>query len=352
MTIPLSHLPKYKLAHVPTPLESFTNLSGDIGNPHLYIKRDDCTGLATGGNKVRQLEFQLGQTLHEQSTSILVSGALQSNMVRCTAAAAAKLGIECHIFLSDKTGLPGNRHQKSGNIILNSLFGAFIHNHPKDTSNDEIEQAMTDMAFELRRRGHKPYIIQSSTNHPPYGALGYVEAAEEIAEQLKKKDVQRAVIVVASGSGTTQAGLIMGARASEDIEIAIHGICVRREKAHQQKRLIQILRGIEVLLDCPGTTKPEDISLSDDYLDSAYGMLGKTTEEAMLLGARQEGILLDPVYTGKAFAGFLDLARQSIDRHQALIFLHTGGFPVIFAYEDEIYSGVTGSRIPHPTLLP
>jgi len=324
------------MAHTPTPLESLPNLSRYTGNPNIYIKRDDCTGLATGGNKVRQLEFHLGQALQVESTAVLVSGALQSNMVRCTAAAAAKLGIECHIFLYDKAGLPSDKHRKSGNILLDGLFGANIHDYPKESSDDEIDQAMKDKAFELRERGHKPYIIQSSTTHPPYGALGYVAAVEEIVVQLKKTDIQRAALVVASGSGTTQAGLIMGAAASGEIEIDIHGICVRRNKTLQQERLIQILQGIEVLMESPGLVKLEDISLSDDYLDSAYGTLGKTTKKAITTGAQQEGILLDPVYTGKAFAGFLDLAGQLDHSYQALIFVHTGGFPVIFAYEDEI----------------
>ena len=324
------------MAHTPTPLESLPNLSRYTGNPNIYIKRDDCTGLATGGNKVRQLEFHLGQALQVESTAVLVSGALQSNMVRCTAAAAAKLGIECHIFLYDKAGLPSDKHRKSGNILLDGLFGANIHDYPKESSDDEIDQAMKDKAFELRERGHKPYIIQSSTTHSPYGALGYVAAVEEIVVQLKKTDIQRATLVVASGSGTTQAGLIMGAAASGEIEIDIHGICVRRNKTLQQERLIQILQGIEALLESPGLVKLEDISLSDDYLDSAYGTLGKRTKKAITIGAQQEGILLDPVYTGKAFAGFLDLAGQLDHSYQALIFVHTGGFPVIFAYEDEI----------------
>ena len=336
MTIPISHFPRYKLAHAPTPLESLPNLSRYTGNQNIYIKRDDCTGLATGGNKVRQLEFHLGQALQVESTAVLVSGALQSNMVRCTAAAAAKLGIECHIFLYDKAGLPSHKHRKSGNVLLNGLFGANIHDYPKESSDDEIDQAMKDKAFELRERGHKPYIIQSSTTHSPYGALGYVAAVEEIVVQLKKTDIQRATLVVASGSGTTQAGLIMGATASDGIEINIHGICVRRTKALQQGRLIEILQGIEILLKSPGLVKQEDISLSDDYLDSAYGGLGKRTKKAIILGAQQEGILLDPVYTGKAFSGFLDLAAKTDHKDQALIFIHTGGFPVIFAYEDEI----------------
>jgi len=338
MTIPLNQFSKFKIAHTPTPLEPLSNLSRHTERPHLYIKRDDCTGLATGGNKVRQLEFQLGQTLEAGCTAVLVSGAIQSNMVRCTAAAAAKLGISCHVFLSDITGLIGDRHQKSGNILLNNLFGALVHTYPKETSDEEIYRAMKQKAAQLNEEGHKPHIIQSSSNHPPYGSLGYVEAAEEITVQLKKMNIQKATIVVASGSGTTQAGLILGAKASDDIEIDIYGICVRREKARQEERLTQILQGLEMLLGCPGTATAEDISLSDDHLDSSYGMLGETTKEAILLGAREEGILLDPVYTGKAFAGFLDLARRSDHSHRALIFLHTGGFPVIFAYQDEIYT--------------
>jgi len=332
----LSQFPRVKLAHKPTPLEPLTTLSKHTGRPHLYIKRDDCTGLATGGNKVRQLEFHLGKALEEECTTVLVSGRTQSNMVRCTAAATAKLGIGCHIFLDDEDSIADNEYQNSGNILLNNIFGASIHNCPQGISDQEIDFVMKEKASELKKQGQNPYLIHSSCNHPPYGVLGYLEAAQEIKLQLKSMDILKSTIVVASGSGTTQAGLILGVKTSDDIEIDIHGICVRREKNLQEQRLTHILQKAVTMLDSPETVKTEDISLCDDYLDSSYGVFGQKTKEAILLGAREEGILLDPIYTGKAFAGFLNLAKQSHLKQEPLIFLHTGGLPILFAYPNKL----------------
>ena len=325
------------MAHKPTPLEPLTKLSKHTGRPHLYIKRDDCTGLATGGNKVRQLEFHLGKALQDECTTVLVSGRTQSNMVRCTAAAAAKLGIGCHIFLGDNNAAADNEYRNSGNVLLSSIFGASIHNCPKGISDQEIDFVMEEKASELKKQGQKPYLIHSSSDHPPYGVLGYLEAAQEIGLQLKSMDILKSTIVVASGSGITQAGLILGVKASDDIAIDIHGICVRRKKYRQEQRLTHILRKAETLLDISETAEKEDISLCDNYLDSSYGGFGQKTKAAILLGAQEEGILLDPIYTGKVFAGFLDLAKQSHLEQQPLIFLHTGGLPLLFAYPDKLY---------------
>tara|TARA_B110000196_G_scaffold320296_1_gene341720 strand:- start:681 stop:1697 length:1017 start_codon:yes stop_codon:yes gene_type:complete len=337
MMYSLSQFPRVKLAHKPTPLEPLTKLSKQLGRPHLYIKRDDCTGLATGGNKVRQLEFHLGKALQEECTTILVSGRTQSNMVRCTAAAAAKLGIGCHIFLDKQNPIAGDAYQNSGNILLSNIFGAFIHNYQQGISDQEIDFVMKEKALELQEQGQNPYLIYSSCNHPPYGVLGYLEAAQEIKFQLKRMDILKSTIVVASGSGITQAGLILGVKTSDDMAIDIHGICVRRERNLQKQRLTHILQNALTMLDNPETVKAEDISLCDHYLDPSHGGLGKQTKEAILLGAREEGILLDPVYTGKAFARFLDLAKQSHLEREPLIFLHTGGFPILFAYPDKLY---------------
>ena len=312
----LSRFPRVKLAHKPTPLEPLTKLSKQLGRPHLYIKRDDCTGLATGGNKVRQLEFHLGKALQEECTTILVSGRTQSNMVRCTAAAA-------------------DAYQNSGNILLSNIFGAFIHNYQQGIPDQEIDFVMKEKALELQEQGQNPYLIYSSCKHPPYGVLGYLEAAQEIKFQLKSMNILKSTIVV--GSGITQAGLILGVKTSNDVAIDIHGICVRRERNLQKQRLTHILQSALTMLDNPETVKAEDISLCDHYLDSSHGVLGKQTKAAILLGAREEGIILDPVYTGKAFAGFLDLAKQSHLEREPLIFLHTGGLPILFAYPDKLY---------------
>jgi D-cysteine desulfhydrase/L-cysteate sulfo-lyase len=334
MTIPrLADFPRVILAHRPTPLESMPNLSYAIGVDDLFVKRDDCTGLAMGGNKARQLEFYLGDAVAGDATVILITGAVQSNYVRCTAAAAAKLGLRCVVQLEDRVqGMPSGYHE-SGNVLLDRLFGAEIHEYPEGEDEFGADDALDRLAEELKSEGERPYVIHLSGDHPPLGALGYVEAAEELLAQAADRGIEFGSVVLASGSAQTHAGLLVGLRAQGRDEIRVHGICVRRGAEPQSARVLRCARAVEQLLELSGLIGPDDVIVTDQHLGAGYGLPTPESEEAIRMAARQEGLLVDPVYTGKALAGMLSLARSGAFEGQPALFLHTGGTPALFGYE-------------------
>ena len=305
------------------------NLTRELDAAALWVKRDDCTGLAFGGNKVRQLEFYLGKALAENADTVLITGAVQSNFVRCTVAAANRLGLECHVQLEDRVKQVDEPYQHSGNVLLDRLLGAHVYYYPEGEDEAGADHRVSDIAANLARRGRRPYIIPLAPGNPPLGALGYVSAACEILEQLKTQHTAIDEIVLASGSGHTHAGLLFGLRANGS-DIALSGVCVRRNASAQQPRVYQRCREIASLLGmtCPVTI--EDVVLFDDFLAPGYGQLNTATTQAIGMAARLEGLVLDPVYTGKAMAGFLHRARIT---KGSLLFIHTGGIPGVFAYE-------------------
>ncbi len=334
--LPLSDFPRVELAHRPTPLEAMPNLSELLGGPDLFVKRDDCTGLALGGNKARQLKFYFGDAVARGASTVLVTGAVQSNFVRTVAAAAAKLGLGCHIQLEDRVPGMGEVYHGSGNVLLDRLLGAHVHTYAEGEDEAGADDALTEIAEGLRAAGERPYVIHMSEEHKPLGALGYVDAAVEIIEQPDRMKVPLKTIVLASGSAATHAGLLVGLRAHGRPHVAVHGICVRRGRDAQMGRVTRLVRKTEILLDCVGAVEDDDVLATDDFLGAAYGRLTATGNEAMLLAARTEALLVDPVYTGKAFAGFLSLVRESTTGSDPIIFLHTGGTPVLFAYGPEV----------------
>lgn len=338
----LSEFPRVPIAHRPTPLESMPNLTHLLEGPELFVKRDDCTGLATGGNKARQMEFYMGEALELGATTVLVTGAVQSNFVRSVAAAAAKLGLRCEVQLEDRVPGMDEIYRTSGNVLLDRLFGARLHYYPVGEDEGGADHALDELAERLRSEGERPYVIHLSEAYPPLGALGYVDAAEELLGQLEAMGVQRATIVVASGSAATHAGLLVGLRALGHPEIGVKGICVRRGREAQFARVLRVCRNTEKLLKSGRVVPEDDISVTDAFLGPGYGLVTEETTDAILLGAREEALILDPVYTGKAFAGFLDFVRRGEVGAEAAVFLHTGGIPALFAYSPEAL-GIIGS---------
>jgi D-cysteine desulfhydrase/L-cysteate sulfo-lyase len=324
------------LAHTPTPIEPLPNLGKYLGSGPLYVKRDDCTGLALGGNKARQLEYYFGDALEQGADTVLITGAVQSNFVRMAAAAAAKLGLTCHIQLEERVTDAGAEYRESGNVLLDRILGAVMHTYPKGEDEAGADANLKMIAEQLGEAGKKPYIIPLAPGHPPLGALGYVRAASEILDQLADADYQIDEIVVASGSGNTHAGLLFGLRAL-DSGITVTGACVRRDREAQLARITTRCRAIAALLETESPVQRQDIQLTDDTFAPGYGHLNNATHEAISLCARLEGLLLDPVYTGKSMAACIQRARDG-GSNRSILFMHTGGTPGVFAYGRQLLS--------------
>jgi D-cysteine desulfhydrase family pyridoxal phosphate-dependent enzyme len=337
MDTPRSHLgtldtrPRVDLAHLPTPLESMPNLSAAVGGARMFVKRDDCTGLAFGGNKARQLEFYLGAARTQAADTILITGAVQSNYVRVAAAAARKLGMDIHIQQEERVSNDDRAYRESGNVLLDRMLGATLHRYPSGEDESGADARLEEIASDLRASGRNPFVIHLGLGHPPLGALGYVVAARELLRQAAVRKVSFDEIVVASGSGHTHAGLLFGLRAL-GCDAPVTGICVRRDRGQQRARIINHCERIAQLLQMESSVRTDDISVIDDFLPPGYGLLNSATIEAIKLAARTEGLLLDPVYTGKVMAGAIDCARK-LGSGKTLLFVHTGGGPGIFGYE-------------------
>ena len=327
----LDDLPRARLGHTPTPLEAMPNLTAHIGGGPLYVKRDDCTGLALGGNKVRQLEFYFGEARASQADVILITGAVQSNFARLAAAAARKLGMDCHIQHEERVANPGPAYRESGNVLLEKLLGATLHAFPSGEDEAGADRQLGEIAAELRDSGQNPYIIHLAPGHPPLGALGYVAAARELVGQMAADKLSIDEIVVASGSGHTHGGLLFGLRAL-GCTIPVTGVCVRRDAKAQRPRLTKRCRDIADLLEIANPVSDDDIQLDDRFLAPGYGQLNDPMVEAIEMAARLAALILDPVYTGKTMAGFLQLARDDAGGNKAMLFVHTGGSPAVFGY--------------------
>jgi D-cysteine desulfhydrase/L-cysteate sulfo-lyase len=329
-----AELPRASLVSGRTALEPMPNLAAECGGARLFVKRDDCTGLAFGGNKVRQLEFYLGEAIVQGADTVLITSAVQSNFVRLAAAAARKLGMDCHIQLEERVPTEDPLYRQSGNVFLDKLFGATLYSYPDGEDEAGADRRVREIAVELEDAGRKPYIIPLAPGHPPLGALGYVVAAKELLNQLAERNLGVDEIFVASGSGATHGGLLFGLRALGSA-IPVTGICVRRDAVKQKERIRRTCDGIAGLLKLDPVIGEDDIRLNDDFLPPGYGRINDATSEAILLGARKEGLILDPVYTGKAMAGCIHHARAASD-DASFVFVHTGGTPALFAYQGMI----------------
>ncbi len=330
----IESLPRARLFTGPTPFEWMPNLTKHCGGAKLFVKRDDCTGLAFGGNKTRQLEYYLGAAKAVEADTILITGAVQSNFVRSAAAGARRLGMACHIQLEGRVATKAVQYHNSGNVLVDKLLGATIHSYPHGEDESGADRSLEEIAAELRDAGRRPYIIRLAPGHPPLGSLGYVIAAQELMRQIAEGKFFVDEIFVASGSGATHAGLLFGLRAMGS-PIRVTGSCVRRGIAEQRVRISDTCNGIAKLLEIESPVTDDDISLTDDFLAPGYGKLNEETSKAIVLGARTEALMLDPVYTGKAMAALIHHASLA-NEGSGFVFLHTGGTPAIFAYQEVI----------------
>ena len=315
------------------------NLSARFHEVKLFVKRDDCTGLAFGGNKVRQLEFYLGEARSVEADTILITGAVQSNFVRLAAAGARKLGMECHIQLEERVPRKDSVYRTSGNVLLDRILGATIHSYPEGEDEQGADQRLNEIAGALRSRGRRPYVIPLAPGHKPLGALGYVVAAQEILRQLEELDLSLDEIVVPSGSGHTHAGLLFGLRALGS-KVCVTGVCVRREAASQKQRIKSRVDEIAELLGVKSAVADGDLHLIDKFLEPGYGRLNQAATRAIELAARTEGLILDPVYSCRTMAGLVDRAADAA-AGSSLLFIHTGGTPAVFAYGSDVVGAPT-----------
>lgn len=327
LTAALARYPRVSMVHAPTPIEPMPNLSADLG-VNLSVKRDDCTGVGLGGNKVRQLEYYLGEAMQQEADTVLITGAVQSNFVRTTAAMAARLGMHCHVQLEERVDINNANYRNSGNVLLNRLLGATVHSYPAGEDESGADLALDRLAAELRQQGARPYVIHLGVQHAPLGALGYVAAAMEFAQQLEQLDTVD-MIYIASGSALTHVGLVYGLR-QLGIDIPVRGVCVRRAESIQRQRAIARLSEVADMLT--GAVPDSAIDLTDSALAPGYGKMSDFTREVVEKTARREGLLIDPVYTGKTMTAIFNEAHQLQGKH--VLMWHTGGQPALFAYQD------------------
>jgi L-cysteate sulfo-lyase len=324
----LAKFPRVRITHGPTALEPMHRLTAALGGPQLWIKRDDCTGLATGGNKTRKLEYLVADALKLGADTLITQGATQSNHARQTAAIAAKLGMECHLILEDRTGYRQPDYQHSGNVFLDHLYGAHVSEVPADTP---MDKAMETLAEQLRAKGRKPYIIPGGGSNA-LGALGYVTCALELADQALQMGLDIHSLVHATGSAGTQAGLVVGMEGART-QIPVLGIGVRAPRLPQEEKVFALAQQTADLLGVPGSVQREHVVANCDYIGAGYGIPTPGMMEAVTMLARLEGILLDPVYSGKGMAGLIDLIRKGhYQKGQNVVFLHTGGAVGLYGY--------------------
>ena len=307
-----------------------TRLTKLLGGPQLYVKRDDCTGLATGGNKTRKLDFLMGDALARGADSIITQGAVQSNHVRQTSAAAAKLGLKCHVLLERRVPGVSTDYETTGNVFLDRLYGAEIEFRPAGA---DLNLACDEVADQLRQDGAKPYVIPGGGSNP-IGALGYASCALEILTQANDMGLRVDHIVHATGSAGTQAGLVAGLEGC-NAGIGVQGISVRNPKVKQEETVYRLASETADYLGIQGGIARERVIADDGYVGPGYGQATPEMVEAVKLMALNEGILLDPVYSGKGMAGLIDLVRRGVFTEQDnVVFLHTGGAAALFAYQD------------------
>jgi len=331
----LARFPRTRFAHLPTPLERMPNLEARLREeggpvPALYLKRDDCTGLGLGGNKTRKLEFLVADALAKGADTLVTTGALQSNHARQTAAAARKAGLACHLVLFDTVPFDGPDYRHSGNLLLDGLFGASVEVH--ETASDAV--AVFEAALGgLKAKGRSPYFAPAGGS-TPVGSLGYANAYAELIADCDRRGLAPRLVVHGSSSGGTQAGLAVGA-AIVGTGPNILGINVYRGDGDAMLADIEALAGKTAELIGAPLARPPEIALEHGHLGPAYGVPTAGMREALTLVAETEGVLLDPVYSGKAMAGLLHLVRERrFSEDETVVFLHTGGAPGLFAYSD------------------
>lgn len=327
----LSEFPSVPLCHQPTPLEFMPRISESLRGPRLWIKRDDCTGLATGGNKTRKLEFLIADAIEKGADMLVTQGAVQSNHVRQTAAAACKFGLDCHALLERRVLGREDDYETTGNVLFDQIFGTSLEFRPAGLDMNAEALAVTE---KLAAAGRKPYFIPGGGSNE-IGALGYVSCAYELLDQIKANDLDVGWIVLATGSAGTHAGMLAGLHAAGST-IPVMGISVRQPEDKQ----IAAVHKLAVLTASKLTDTPigvEKVIVDDGYVGAGYGQPTQGTLDAINLIARREGLLFDPVYSGKGLAGMIGLAGQNFfESDKDVIFLHTGGAAALFAYGNQL----------------
>lgn len=326
----LARFPRLNFAHLPTPLEPLENLTRALGGPKLWVKRDDCTGLGTGGNKTRKLEFLIADALAKGADTIVTQGAVQTNHGRQTAAIATRLGLRCIILLEHRIDTDDPEYLNSGNVLLDRLYGAELRDYPNGRDmNAELEV----VAEEVRAEGGRPYTIPGGGSSP-VGALGYMNCALELVAQANAIGLRIDHVVHATGSAGTQAGLVTGLTGLRS-RIPVLGIGVRAPKDKQEDNVFRLAEAAAEHAGMKGCVTRADVVANCDYVGDGYGIPTEPMKEAVLMFARKEGLLLDPVYTGKGAAGLIDLVRKGhFGKDDNVVFLHTGGAAALFGYRD------------------
>jgi L-cysteate sulfo-lyase len=327
----LSHFPRVRLARLPTPIEPLMRLSAHLGGPRICVKRDDETGLGLGGNKLRKLEFLLGEALAQGADTVLTVGALQSNHARQTAAACARLGLGCELILR-RASHATEAYLQNGNMLLDRLFGARLTVIDGHASREE---AMAGRAAALRGEGRSPYCIPVGGSCAT-GNLGYAVCAEELSWQAGDLGEKFAAVIVATGSGGTQGGLVAGLHALGS-SLCVIGIAVEGTRAEQEALAYRQAAETALLPGGQTSVPPGAVRVWDEYAGPGYAKPTEAMREALHLAGSLEGLVLDPVYTGKAFSGLIGLVRAGhFGNGESILFLHTGGAPGLFAYPDSL----------------
>lgn len=322
-------LPKASLGYFPTPLIELTRLSKTLGGPNIYMKRDDNTGLALGGNKTRKLEYIMGDALAKGADTVITAGAIQSNHCRQTAGAAASLGLECHLVLGGK-----KPEQPQGNLLLDKVYGCHIHWTGENRKGEDIPA----LVAQLKAEGKKPYVIPYGGSNE-LGAVAFIEAYKELNAQREALKVDFSHIIFASSSGATHAGLMLGNKILQT-HSQIVGINIDKgemDKVPFDEHIVSLANSTAQLIAADYQFTADDLILNSDYVGDGYGVIGELEKEAIALTAQNEGILLDPVYTGRAMGGLIDMIRtEQIKPTDNVLFWHTGGAPALFAYADDL----------------
>lgn len=330
----LSRFPRRRYTQYATPIEKLERLSTILGGPNIYMKRDDLLGLAGGGNKTRKLEFLMADALSKGADTVITCGAVQSNHCRLTLAAAVKEGLRCRLVLEQR--VPGSYDRfAGGNNFLFHLLGVEAV-HVVEGGSDMMAE-MQKVADALKAEGRKPYIIPGGGSNE-IGALGYVACAQEMLQQLFEMDLDIDHIIVTSGSAGTHAGVLTGIT-GQNAPIPVTGIGINRKKGPQTEAVYDLCYKLSAKLGLKNAPAKEDVVVFDDYIGEGYSRPTKEMIEAVKLVARTEAILLDPVYTGKAMAGMMDLIRKGyFDGTRNILFLHTGGSPALYVYTKEFFA--------------
>jgi D-cysteine desulfhydrase len=329
----LARFPRRRYADGPTPLQPMVRLSKLMGGPDLFIKRDDLLGFAAGGNKIRKLEFVVADALETGADYLITCGAVQSNHCRLTLAAAVREGLKCGLVLEER--VPGSyKPQASGNNFLYRLMG--VDRIQVVPGGSDMMRAMNAMADEVKAQGRRPYLIPGGASNP-LGALGYVACAQEIMSQAFDTGLRIDRVVCASGSAGTHAGLLVGFWGLNS-GIPVVGMNVSRPKAPQEDLVFKLARETAALAGIPSEVSRDAVLCFGDYVGPGYSLPTAGMVEAVKMLARTEAVLLDPVYTGKAMAGLIDLARKGFfKKGENVLFVHTGGSPALYAYLDSFW---------------